>query len=369
MKFSHSKLNCLMNNPMDYFLRYIEGIQKKDKAPALQIGSAVHWGIEHNTEDLTEYFQENGNKEQRETYSKEQIQAEAMVHGYMNHRQEIFEKILARSDGSEIHLIEECHEVPVTGKLPSKVALGGYHEFVGIIDLLLLTDEGWIVEDYKTSSMVPNWDDYLDQLYRYIFLLRCEFPDIPVYKIGIINLRKTMIRQKKNENESQFLNRFKQEYEINDEELINYHEFMREDIEDNKMDYYIENLTKMCDCAQIIADNKMFFINFANANGKFKSEFIDIYNKTPGSEILYQISDGPLDENGKPSIFRDCTDIDMLVCDKKNIMNKYSIFKEEWNHYKPKTLQEFENIEKDHFVMNEELLQKYYDWYMNRDQK
>ena len=43
--------------------------------------------------------------------------------------------------------------------------------------------------------------------------------DIPVVKIAIINLRKTSIRQKKTENESQFLNRMKFEYDLNDDKL------------------------------------------------------------------------------------------------------------------------------------------------------
>ena len=74
------------------------------------------------------------------------------------------------------------------------------HKFVGIVDLLLLTNKGFVLIDYKTSTYEPQWDNYLDQIYRYIFLLRSEYPDIPVVKIGIVNIRKTSIRQKKTEN-------------------------------------------------------------------------------------------------------------------------------------------------------------------------
>lgn len=41
---------------MTFFLRYKCGINTKAKKPALEIGSAVHWGIEHATEDLSEYY-------------------------------------------------------------------------------------------------------------------------------------------------------------------------------------------------------------------------------------------------------------------------------------------------------------------------
>jgi hypothetical protein len=41
---------------MTYYLKYKVGINLKVKKPALAIGSAVHWGIEHNTDDLTEYW-------------------------------------------------------------------------------------------------------------------------------------------------------------------------------------------------------------------------------------------------------------------------------------------------------------------------
>ena len=58
--------------------------------------------------------------------------------------------------------------------LPSKRYEGGYN-FVGIIDLLLLTNKGFIIIDYKTSSTVPEWDKYLEQIYSYEYLLSKKF--------------------------------------------------------------------------------------------------------------------------------------------------------------------------------------------------
>ena len=58
MKLSHTKLQTILECPMTYFLNYKEGIKLKEEKSALAIGSAVHWGIEHNTDDLEEYYNE-----------------------------------------------------------------------------------------------------------------------------------------------------------------------------------------------------------------------------------------------------------------------------------------------------------------------
>ena len=56
MRLSHSKLSCILSCPATYYLNYVQGISKKTEKSALSIGSAVHWGIEHDTEDLSEYY-------------------------------------------------------------------------------------------------------------------------------------------------------------------------------------------------------------------------------------------------------------------------------------------------------------------------
>ena len=89
MKLSHSKLSTILSCPMTYYLSYIEGIQPIEEKAALAIGSAVHWGIEHNTEDLTEYYHSEESQ-----YTREQLLSEAMVHGYFKHKEEIFNQKL-----------------------------------------------------------------------------------------------------------------------------------------------------------------------------------------------------------------------------------------------------------------------------------
>lgn len=323
MKLSHSKLGVILNCPMTYHLSYEEGISLKVEKSALAIGSAVHWGIEHNTEDLSDYY---GKIE----YGRDQLLAESMVHGYFKHKDEIFDKILIdEKSGEKLTLIDENHELYLSASLSSyKYEIP--HEFVGIIDLLLLTNKGFIIVDYKTSTMEPDWDNYSDQLYRYIYLLKQNFPDVPVIKIAIINLRKTSIRQKKTENESQFLNRLKFEYDLNDDKLVNYHEFPFEYIEATKMDEYIKNLSKMADTAQMILESGNRFINFAAAKNNYgKSDYWDIFYHTPDAYLLYKIKDTIWnDDLSCFEEYRDCREIDMKAIENIPLMNHYKDFRE-----------------------------------------
>lgn len=335
MKLSHSKLTTLLSCPMTYYLSYVEGISKKETKSALAIGSAVHWGIEHNTEDLSEYYKEEGTFKQGDNYTRDQILAEAMVHGYLKHKDALFKQLLTDPKTKEqVTLVDETHELFLSGKLPSKLHVLP-HEFVGIIDLLLLTDKGFILIDYKTSSMVPDWDNYLDQIYRYIMLLNSTFPDVPVYKIGIINIRKTGIRQKKNETEFEFTQRLRFEYELNDENYINYHEYLPEELNQDHIKDYISNLSKMADAGETIVNNKMWFINYSAANGTYgKSDFWDIFYKTPDAYLLYKIKD-PIwnDELNSTQDYRDCRPLDMMVIDKQDVMNHISKFEQELSYF------------------------------------
>ena len=366
MKLSHSKLNCILNCPMTYYLYYYQKMYKKEKKPALWIGSAVHHGLEIGSEDLSEYFKKEGTFKQGQSYTREQILCEAMVHGYLKHKEEIFNEILSYKN-ERLSLIEEYHELTITA--PLKSTIGADHSFLGIVDLLLLTDKGFIIIDYKTSTREPDWDGYLDQLYRYIFLLQSEFPEVPILKIGIVNIKKTAIRQKKNESDEDFTRRMKYEYDINDERLVCYHEFDVQDINKEHMKNYIDNLSKMADFAQTIDDKKLWYINFAAAKGDYgKSDFYDIFYHTPDAYIFYGIEDEIYSEEEKKIVtWRDCVPIDMLVCEHSNVLNKYSIFKDEHSSYDfdesfsfEISKKEFEEYLKSKYIVDESLLQRYW---------
>jgi len=360
MKLSHSKLSLILTCPMSYYLNYKQGIKLKDEKAAFAIGSAVHWGIEHNTEDLTDYYKEKGIFQS--DYGKDELLAESMVHGYLKHKDELFKDLLQdlEEPDKQLELLEEIHELEITAPLKSN-KYKEPHEFLGIIDLLLLTNKGFIIVDYKTSSQTPDWDKYLEQIYRYIFLVKHEFPDIPIYKIGIINLKKSMIRIKKDENNESFLLRLRREYDIN-EDLINSHIFIRQDLDEQLINDYIENLSNMADMAQFIDENEAYYINYPNAMGIIygKSDYYNIFFNTQDCYILYKIKDKTLDEDGNILTERDCLPIDMKVIKSKNVLNHYDMFIEKY----PVDLTDKEavfNYFKKNFITDDYLLEKYWE--------
>lgn len=319
MRLSHSKLTCLLNNPMEYFLSYVLGLEPKIKKEAFDIGSAVHWGIEHSKEDVSSQLKEIG--------IDTKLLANAMVHGYFYYKDKIFNELLKNDETEENEIISEVHELNIVAPLKSYI-FDKPHEFVGIIDLLLYTNKGFIIIDYKTSSTVPDWNNYLDQLYRYIFLLKNEFPDVPVYKIGIINLRKIKLKRIKNENDDSYFNRLKKEYEINDNNLINWHVFPGGSLNDTLVNNYIDNLSHMADTAAVIDLNKLWYINFDKINDYGGSPFKEIYLKTPDSYVLYNIRDKVYDKLlNKIVKCRSCKQIDIDSIYNNNVLNNYEQFK------------------------------------------
>lgn len=368
MRLSHSKLSLLLNNPMEYYLSYRMGIIPKNDKPALSMGSAVHWGLEHNTDDLTEYF---GHPED---YGHDQLLAEAMSHGYLFHKKQIFDELLKKNDGTELKLVQEMHELYIDAKLQSYAYLAP-HVFVGIIDLLLLTEDGFILVDYKTSTNIPDWDSYLDQLYRYIFLLNSKFPEVPVLKIAIINLRKTRTRQTRGESNPSYLNRLKKEYEINDDSLVNWHIFDPNDLNKEFMNNYIHNLSRMADTAQLLDSNNMWFINYAATNSYGGSVYKDIIYHIPDCYVLYNIRDKIYNKYTKEvEEIRSCIPLDMKVVDETNILNKYETFEKEALNYE----QSHKDIDKDElfkslkkrYLCDNDLLEKYLStYYFFKEQK
>lgn len=365
MKLSHSKLNTILTCPATYYLNYIEGIKLKVEKSPLLTGSAVHWGIENNKDDLTEFY--DGAKNKGENYLEDKVLAEAIVHGYLNHKDELLKEILKDPEtGEQLELIEEIHELVLESKLKSYCYED--HDFMGIIDLLLLTNKGFIIIDYKTSSTVPEWDKYLDQIYRYDYLMKQIFPETPVIKVGIINLRKTKIKQnvKKGETFEQFSQRLKLEYEINDSDLINYHEFSPDKLDKELLDNYIKNLSLAADTAYMIDASKNFYINFNNTDGIYgKSPYWDIFYKTPDNYLKYNIKDRVFDPlTNSINEIRDCVPIDMKVIDYKNVLNKYFIFEQEYDSFvenvKNPTKSKFNKYLKGKYITDDNLLQNYW---------
>ena len=333
MHLSHSGLQLLLTCPASYFLSKKQGISLKKEAKALQVGSAFHWGCEHSTEDLKGYLDEiDPFQNLYNDFTKEVALATGMVHGYLKKKDSIYKQILKSYEGEDLTLVDEFHELDLVCDLPS-LRFEKNHEFHGIIDLLMLTDKGWIILDYKTSSMRPDFDKYLDQVLRYCWMVEQKFPEMPIYKVGIINVRKTGLKQRQGENEENYAMRIKREYDFDDCDLIEYHEFKPDDFEKSKMDLYIKNLSRMADFAQEIEDNNFWFINYGNAVSVYgKSEFWDLFYKTPDCKYLYKVYDPMFNTDlGEMSNYRDATDLDINCLEVQNPLNHYETFKEAFN--------------------------------------
>lgn len=343
MKLSHSKLNCILSNPAEYYLVYKMGIKPKEQKPALAIGSAVHYGLEHSDSDLSEYYNNNLNK-----VTQDQVLSEAMVEAYLKLKDDITNKIL---DGSTV--IEEYHEIELEVNSP--------YNFLGIIDLLYLTDKGFIVVDYKTSSQVPDFSQYLDQIYRYMYLLKMNFPDIPIYKTAIINIRKGQMRKKTKETDEEFFRRIKWEYESLPEEYITYHVYDLKSVNEDKYKTYIDNLMQQCAFAETIESNNIKYINYKSAEDYGGSPYKPIYYKEKDCEYLYTIKDKWIQDDEEVSE-RDCKRIDMECLFKNNVLNKYEMFKKIADEKKLKKQELFRYL-KENYVTDNELLETYWKIY------
>ena len=364
MKLSHSKLETCINNPMDYYLSYKLGIQPKETKKCFQVGSAMHWGFEHGTEDLSQWFKENGDMLQQCGYSIEQEQAEAMCHGYFHNYDKIMDEVLKDYDtGERLEFADgehEFHELSLTAKLPSAKDRSKSYDFIGIIDLLFVTKKGFIILDYKSSSEVPDFNKYLDQIYRYDFMLRQNFPGFPIYKIGIINIVKSKIKKMSNENDSEFRLRWKKQYEQYPNRLINVNMFDKSKLDDQLVNDYISNLSREADLANAIDENSLYYINYRGAKEPYKSVYYDIYYNEPYAYSMFSIKDTVIDpDTSLLSKKRDCVPSDMLVVRQDNVMCKFEECAKEKVEHMKMGKDEFDEYIHSKYVIDQSLLDLY----------
>lgn len=364
--WSHSRLNKIIENPKEYYLSYKQGISLKEEKNSLFVGSAVHDGLERNTSDLSEFFATHGSFRTQGTITTEQILAESMVDAFLRRKQDFINEVAYDEEtGVVATFTQEEHELTLYCDVKSD-KFKDPHKFQGIIDLLFLTDQGWILCDYKTSSKTPDWDVYKSQLFDYILLLRENFPEVPLFKIAIINLQKSGIKQKKNENIESFRRRLQEEYEVNTD-LINWHIYPSKEFSEEEITDYIENLTGMLDLAQTIESEHMFYLNHSATTGMYgKSQYWDIFYHTPDCHYLYKIRDNIFDEPSNSILeYRDCIPIDMLTVEKgEKVLNKFRTFEQEANtifaNSKSATKGTiFETLEKK-YITDPDLLEKYW---------
>ena len=363
--WSHSRINKILENPAEYYLLYKQGIYPIKEKSALSLGSAVHYGLELGTNDLTDYFREHGDFKQSDGYSDEQLLAESMCTAYFNKKNLIFQDLLTDLEThQQLELLEETHELSLNCTFKSRLFPDKEHKFLGIIDLLLLTEKGWILCDYKTSSKDVNWETYKSQLLKYILFLRENFPEVPLYKICIINIKKSMIRRKKNENDDSFRIRLRNEYIIDDTKLIDYHIYTAQEFSEENITEFYNNMSVMIDGAESIEQNKLFYINYSNIESMYgQSVYASIFYNTPDAELLYKIKDRVWSDEEEDFVnTRFCNKLDMQVLIYKDkILNHYKTFKEIIDTY---GVDEGLNLIQKNYMFDEKLLELYQRTYI-----
>ena len=122
--------------------------------------------------------------------------------------------------------------------------------------------------------------------------------------------------------------------------------------------------------ADTIDKEKLFYINFGAANGQYgKSDYWDIFYHTPGAEELYTISDFIWNEDTQQfEESRDCIELDMKVIDNDNVLNKYSIFKQELLDTETQSKEEFFRELAEEYLVDRNLLDIYWKTYI-KEQK
>ena len=184
MQMSHSRVELFDNCPYRFKLSYIDELTtlpSDDPTNALFLGTALHEGIEKGVEHgIKSYFG-----------SYPSI-SDAHIHESMKLEYWIPKVQKIVYDMTDNPIFEHKIDHP---------------DLVGFIDLLIpLGNNKFAMYDFKYSN---NVDRYLEsrQLHEYKYFYESLNPDHEIVKMGFIFIPKTMIRQKKTEDLSQFRTR------------------------------------------------------------------------------------------------------------------------------------------------------------------
>lgn len=214
MQFSHSRVDLFSRCPWHFKLRYIDKLTELndlDPGNPLIIGNALHYGIEVGNKDLmTDYY-----------YKQFPVLTDKVVNESIK-LDLAYDKVKPILEGINIKHQEYNIDEP---------------EFRGIIDLITENEDGTVdIFDFKYSNNVDNYHDSL-QLHIYQYYL--EQQGFKVNKLGYIFIPKIFIRQKKNEELTQFRKRLVTEYATKQVQLI---EVPKDDM---AMIYFVNKMTEI----------------------------------------------------------------------------------------------------------------------------
>jgi len=204
--WTNSRLKMYQACPMKEKFRYRDCIAPIGKKNALNIGTAVHrgietWSIEEGLNALKFGFPASTEEANEQDITRGTV--DAMLNGYF-----------ARFEPFEEHKPEL--EFSLALRFPTKRGMRSSNKIRicgKIDDLVVINGELWIVE-YKTASQIDK--SYFDRLYldSQITLYMMAAKRLGYKPVGVIYrvIRKPQIKQRQNETVDAYIDRLKQDY-------------------------------------------------------------------------------------------------------------------------------------------------------------
>lgn len=212
MQFSYSRVECFKKCPYQFKLRYIdelEAIDDYDAQSPLKLGTAVHTGIEKDSETaIQEYY--GGYPIITDKHVEEALKIEFLIPKV--------KKILPPNGRFEVELLTP--------------------DFKGYIDYLYPLDDGtYGIIDFKYSN---NIESYLKSRQLHIYKYYAEkILNITVSKLHFLFIPKIQIRQKKTETRTQFRKRIYEELSRSEPIL------KKVDYDDSKVSEFLNDTQKI----------------------------------------------------------------------------------------------------------------------------
>lgn len=184
MKLSYSRVDTFKQCPYKYKLRYVDRTQtifNCDPGNALALGTALHAGIEKDTDTAIEGY-----------FNQYPIINDLHIHEATKLRNLIPKAVEMLPDHGE-------HEVKIETE-----------DFIGYIDLLVETESNhYDIYDFKYSNSIDRYREST-QLHLYKYYFERTHPGAQIDKLYYVIVPKTQIRQRKNETLFEFRNRLDQ---------------------------------------------------------------------------------------------------------------------------------------------------------------
>ena len=234
MQVSHSRVGCFVKCPYQYKLKYLDKLKtlpKNDPTDALILGSALHLGIEKDSETAIDFYYKSYPAIE-DTHINEALKLEYWLPKIKN---EFYERYGALYDNA-------LHEVKIEDE-----------GFIGFIDLLVPVNENtYDLYDFKYSNNVKNYMDS-EQLHLYKYKFEKLNPTKKIRDMYFMFVPKCQIKikykNKTNPTDETMFEFRKRIIEDLDGKKI---EFVKIDYDDNKIFDFYTDVRQLNECTDYI---------------------------------------------------------------------------------------------------------------------